>query len=302
MRFGVQVACASSGVEWLDLVRRMEAVGYGTLSMPDHADGDLFASFPALAAASVVTSRIRLGQLVLANDFRNPLLLARETVTLDLLSDGRVELGLGAGGRERDHESLGIPLDPPAVRLERLAESVRLLKRLFTEEELTVEGRYYRLHRARAFPRPRQVPRPPILVAGGGPRLLALAAREADIVGLFPTTLFTKAARFDFSWRSAALQTTWVSEHAGERSIEIQILVTDTIVTDHRRTAVAEVARRYEQDEATIATSPYVLIGTLDEIRAQLLERRERLGISYFTVRGPDVERLAPVVRELTGT
>ncbi len=299
LRFGVQVARASSAAEWLDLARRMEAIGYDTLSMPDHVDGELFAPFPALAAAAAVTSRIRLGQLVLANDFRNPLMLAREALTLDLLSDGRLELGLGAGGNPRDHEQLGIPLDPPRTRLERLTESVRLLKRLFRQEEVTADGPHYKVRGAKAYPRPRQPP--PILVAGGGPRLLAMAAREADIVGLFPTGLFTKTAEYDFSWRSAEMQTAHVREMAASRAIEIQILITTMVISDDRHAAAGELARRYEQDEATITSSPYVLVGSLDEMRERILERRERLGISYFTVRGPDVERFAPVVGALAG-
>jgi probable F420-dependent oxidoreductase len=301
-RFGVQVSRAPSAREWLDLARRLEAIGYDVLCMPDHVDGDLFAPFPALAAAATVTSRIRLGQLVLANDFRNPLLLAREALTLDVLSEGRLELGMGAGGNAQDHEQLGIPLDAPRTRLERLTESVRLIKRLFTEDEVTVVGRHYALRRARAFPRPSQRPRPSILVAGGGPRILALAAREADVVGLFPTTRFTNAPRYDFSWRSAELQTAHVRESAAGRDVEFQVLIPTLILTDDRASAVADLARRYEQNEATIAGSPYVLVGSLDTIREQLVERRERLGISYFTVRGPDVERLAPVIGPLAVT
>lgn len=149
LRFAVQVARAASGAEWLDLARRVEALGYGTLSMPDHVVGEAFAPFPALAAAAVVTSRIRVGHLVLNNDFRNPLLLAREALTLDALSGGRLELGLGAGWLERDYEGLGLSFDRPGVRIARLAETVTLLKRLFTEEEVTFEGRFYRLTRAR---------------------------------------------------------------------------------------------------------------------------------------------------------
>jgi len=301
-RFGVQVGRAPSAQEWFELARRLEAIGYDVLCMPDHVYGELFAPFPALAGAAGVTNRIRLGQLVLANDFRNPLLLAREALTLDVLSGGRLELGIGAGGDPHDHEQLGIPLDPPRIRLERLTESVRVIKRLFTEEEVTAVGRHYALRRARAFPRPLQRPRPPILVAGGGPRILAMAAREADIVGLFPTTRFTNTPRYDFSWRSAELQTAHVRATAAGRTLELQVLVTTMIVTDDRARGIADLARRYEQDEATIAGSPYVLVGSLDTIREQLIERRERLGISYFTVRGPDVERLASLISSLTGT
>jgi len=301
-RFAVQIAGAPTGGEWLDLARRMEALGYGTISMPDHVVGDAFAGFPALAAAAAVTSRMRVGNLVLNNDLRNPLLVAREALTLDALSGGRLELGIGAGWLEGDYESLGISFDPPRVRIARLGEAVRLIKRLLTEDEVSFKGRFYQLARARAFPRPAQRPRPPILVAGGGPRLLELAAREADIVGLFVTRHFTRARALDFSRASAEMQVTHVREHAAGRELELNVTITDLVVTDDRRGAIAQVASEREQDERTIETSPYVLIGSLDEIRRHLAAIRDALGISYFSLRGASVETVAPVVRELTGS
>jgi probable F420-dependent oxidoreductase len=301
-RFAVQVGGAGTGTEWLDLARRMEALGYGTLSMPDHVVGDAFAGLAALAAAATVTTRIRLGNLVLNNDFRNPLLVAREALTLDVLSGGRLELGLGAGWLTGDYDALGLSFDPPSVRLARLAEAVVVLKQLFTEDAVSFEGRFYRLVRARALPRAVQLPRPPILVAGGGPRLLELAAREADIVGLFLTRHFTKARALDFSRASAEMQVAHVRAHAAGREIELNVTITDLVVTGDRRGAIAQVAREREQDDRAIETSPYVLIGTLDEIGRQLVAVRDDLGISYFSLRGPFVETVAPVVRELTGS
>lgn len=270
--------------------------------MPDHVVGEAFAAFPALAAAAAATSHLRVGHLVLNNDLRNPLLVAREALTLDALSGGRLELGLGAGWLEPDYESLGLSFDQPGVRIARLAEALTLLKRLFSEEEVTFEGRFYRLRRARAFPRPLQQPRPPILIAGGGPRLLEVAAREADIVGLFVSRLFTRSRALDWSWASAEMQVDHVRAHAPTGEIEINVTITDIVVTDDRRSGIATVARDREQDEETIAGSPYVLIGTLAGIRDHLLRIRERLGISYFSLRGPFVEAVAPVVRELTGS
>lgn len=304
IRFAAQVSTAGSGAEWVERARRLEALGYGTLSMPDHVAGEGLACFAALAAAAVATTRLRLGTLVLNSDVRHPLLLAREALTLDALSGGRCEIGLGAGWLADDYASLGIPFDRPSVRLARLAESVRVLRRLFTEERVTFAGHYHWLRDARAFPPPVQRPHPPILVAGGGPRLLRLAARQADIVGLFVSRHFTKGARSDWSHRAAELQVERVRQEAGPRAdaVEINVTITDLVVTDDRRGAVAQVAREREQDERTIESSPYVLIGTLDQIRAQVLAIRERLGISYFSLRGPFVETAAPVVRELTGS
>lgn len=302
-RFAAQVSRAGSGADWVATARRLETLGYDTLSMADHVVGEGLANFPALAAAAVATTRLRLGNLVLDNDFRHPLVLAREALTLDLLSRGRCELGLGAGWLEDDYASLGIRFDRPSVRLARLAESLRVLRRLFTEDRVTFEGRYYRLRDARAFPRPVQRPHPPIIVAGGGPRLLAIAAHEADIAGLFVTRHFTKVSRSDWSLRAAEMQVEHVRQEAGPRAeaIEMNVTITDLVVTDDRRAAIAQVAREREQDEHAIETSPYVLIGTLNEIRAQVVAIRERLGISYFSLRGPFIEAVAPVVRELTG-
>src|SRR5207253_4139907 len=175
-----------TGEEWLARAKRLEAIGYETLSMPDHMVGGAWSNLPALGAAAAVTTRLRLGNLVLDNDFRNPVVLAREYATLDVISNGRVEVGLGAGWYDRDYRSTGIRFDRGRVRVARLAEGVTLMKRLFTEDEVTFEGTYYRTSQSECRPKTVQQPRPPFLIAAGRPQILELAARDADIVAVIP--------------------------------------------------------------------------------------------------------------------
>ncbi len=203
-RFTVQAGAPPAGMDWASFARRLEAIGYGGLVIADHVVGNGLSRFPALAAAAAVTTTLRVGTLVLDNDFRNPLLLAREAATVDVISNGRFELGIGAGWHGRDNESLGIAYDPPRVRVERLAEVVPLLKRLWTEDEVTHAGTHYRHDRAHSGPAPVQRPHPPILIAGGGDRILELAVRAADIVGVVPRTRRDGSPdRAAYSWETA---------------------------------------------------------------------------------------------------
>jgi probable F420-dependent oxidoreductase len=182
-RFGVNVRTAVSGVEWADKARRVEVLGYAVLLVPDHL-AELLAPFPALAAAAAATTRLRIGTAVLNNDFRHPVLLAREAATVDVLSDGRLELGIGAGHMQSEYEEAGLGFDPGATRVERLAEAVAMVKRLLEGETVTFAGGHYRVTGHTIHPRPVQRPRPPIFIGGSAPRLLRVAARAADVVGL----------------------------------------------------------------------------------------------------------------------
>src|SRR3989441_6566728 len=161
---------ARSAAHWSEVARRAEALGYDPLLMPDHIT-DQLAPMPALAAAAAATSTLRIGSFVFANDYRNPVLLAKEAATLDLLSGGRLEFGIGAGWKTRDYEQLGIPYDPPQTRVDRMEEAVGLIKRLWTEEHVTHEGAHYHIRDATALPRPVQRPHPPVMIGGGGPRV-----------------------------------------------------------------------------------------------------------------------------------
>jgi probable F420-dependent oxidoreductase len=305
-RFGVNARAAVSAPDWFALARKVEALGYSTLNLPDHLT-DRPAPFPALAAAASSTTRLRVGTLVLNNDFRHPVLVAREAATLDALSRGRFELGLGAGYMKSEYEEAGLPFDRGGVRVERLAESVTIVKRLFTGEAVTFHGRHYHVTAHRIFPPPVQRPRPPILIGGNGPRLLTLAATEADIVGLTGVTFAAGGTRPELSgFRAGAVDERMrqLRAVAGGRAdaLELSALLQRVIVTGDRRGAAAELAQRWTAlTVEDILGSPFVLLGSVDEMVAQLGERRARWGISYYVVFDDVADALAPVVERLTG-
>jgi probable F420-dependent oxidoreductase len=304
-RFGVNVRTAGSHAEWADKARKVEALGYSVLCVPDHL-AELLAPLPALAAAAAATTRLRIGTMVLNNDFRHPVLLAREAATLDVLSGGRLELGLGAGHMQSEYEQAGLAFDPGATRVERMAEAVVVVKRLFEGEPVTFAGRHYRVTGHTIHPRPVQRPRPPIFIGGNAPRLLTVAAREADIVGLTGIAFRQGGKVPDVSdFRAAVVdeRVRLVRETAGDRSLELNVLVQRVIVTDDRRKAAEELATgrwaRLTPDE--ILESPYALVGTVDRIVQDLQARRERWGISYVTTHEPFMDALAPIVARLAG-
>jgi probable F420-dependent oxidoreductase len=304
LRFATQTGSAPSGEEWLARARRLETIGYVTLSMPDHMVGAAWGSLPALAAAAAVTTTLRLGNLVLDNDFRNPVVLARELATLDVISGGRVEIGLGAGWFDRDYQSIGVPFDRGRVRVERLAEAVALIKRLFTEDDVTFEGRYYRTERSECRPKTVQKPHPPLLIAAGGPRILELAGREADIIAIIPYGIGArKTTADDVTFDAARAQIARIRSVAGDRfgAIELSQFL-DVTLTDHREAKIREMSEKAKSDPEILRRSMYTGIGTLEQVRDQIRENHRQLGITYFCLRGPHVEELAPVVKELAGT
>jgi probable F420-dependent oxidoreductase len=245
---------------------------------------------------------------VLNNDFRHPALLAREAATLDVLSDGRLELGLGAGHMQSEYEQAGLAFDSGATRVERLGEAVVILKRLLEGESVTFAGRHYRVTGHSIHPRPVQRPRPPVFIGGNAPRLLTLAAREADIVGLTGIAFRHGGKEPDVSdFRAAVVdeRVRLVRETAADRfdRLELTALVQRVVVTDDRRKAAEELARgrwaRLTPDE--ILASPYALVGTVDQMVDDLRARRERWGISYLMTHEPFMDALAPVVARLAG-
>jgi probable F420-dependent oxidoreductase len=305
-RFGVSARTFGSAGDWIGLARRAEALGYSTLNVPDHLTTRA-APLLTLAAAATVTSRLRVGTLVLNNDFRHPVLLAREAATLDVLSGGRLDLGLGAGYAKAEYDEAGLPYERGATRVERLAESVRIIKQLFEGGPVTFAGRHYQVAGHTIHPRPVQQPRPPILIGGNGPRLLALAAAEADIVG-FSGITFTKAGTTPdiASFRAPAVddKVHRLRLDAGERfdGLELNGLVQRVVLTGDRRDAAEELARRWTiLSIDDILDSPFVLLGSPDAIAAQLVERRARWGISYWIVFEDAMEAFAPVVARLAG-
>jgi probable F420-dependent oxidoreductase len=311
-RFGVINETTAAREAWIDHVRRIEALGYSTFLIRDHVVpdyfGDQFAPFAALTAAAYVTSRLRVGSLVFDNDYRHPVMLAKEAATLDLLSGGRFELGIGAGWLRSEYEQAGIPFEPAAVRISRLAESLAILKGLFAEAPLTVRGSHYAVTDLNGFPKPTQRPHPPILIGAGHRRMLTLAGREADSVGIMTTSVASGQMVDDpFAGRSDRLaqQVAWVREGAGERFPSVELSTVLTIhVTDRRRAFTEQwIAERGWSglDVEQVWDMPAVLIGSLDQIVEDLYRRREELGFSYFLVSDTEAEAIAPLVARLAG-
>jgi len=295
-------------VEWREKARKVEDFGYSALTVPDHLT-DLVAPIPALVSAAEATKHLRVGTNVLNNDLRHPVLVAREAATVDLLTDGRFELGLGAGSIRAEYDEAGLRFDRGAIRVDRLAEAVTIIKNLLKGEQTTFTGQHYRVNGHAITTHPVQKPHPPILIGGNGPRLLALAAREADIVGFCGVTFQGGGASPpDLSgWRVSGVdeRVRIVRESAGEDRfgrLEFNALLQRVVLTDHRRTAAEELTSRWTQLRADeILQSPYVLIGTVEQMVEEVLARRQRWGISYYTVHEPYLDAFAPVVARLAG-
>jgi probable F420-dependent oxidoreductase len=300
-RFGVQLRGATSGSEWREKCRRVEALGYDTLVVADHFPRGL-GPFAALATAAAVTDRIGIGAFVFANDFRHPAVLAKETATLDLLSDGRLEVGIGAGWLRSEYEATGIPFDRAGVRIDRLEEALPLIKRLWTEDNVTAQGRFYHVTDLSLLPRPVQAPHPPMMVGGGGQRILSLAARHADIVALNPraTPEGTPDQR-DITAEATALKLTWIRDAASERfpHLELNIVVLRVVPSDDRQEAARQLAPELGLTPAEVLESPHVLLGTVEEMAETLQQRRSLFGISYITVTEDGLEPFAPVIERL---
>jgi probable F420-dependent oxidoreductase len=306
LRFGVNVGPSRSRAEWAEKARKLEDLGYATLTVPDHLT-EFFAPMPALISAAEATNSLRVGTNVLNSDFRHPVLVAREVATVDLLTEGRLQLGLGAGHMQSEYEQAGFDFDAGGIRVERLAEAVTIIKGLLNGEQVAFSGRHYRVTDHTIYPPPVQRPHPPILIGGNGLGLLALAAREADIVGFSGITFRRGGAVPDISgWRLSEVdkRIQLVRDVAGERyaRLELNALVQRVVVMDDRRRAAEELASRWTQlSPEEILQSPYVLIGTVDQIIEDLQARRRRWGISYFVIFEPYVDAFAPVVAQLAG-
>lgn len=302
-RFGVFASNAQTVDEWRTISRRAEALGYDVFLMGDHM-GPQFAPVPGLVAAAAATERIRIGTFVLANDYRTPVMLAKELTTLDVLSRGRLEIGLGAGWARTDYDALGIGYDPPAVRVERLMEAVTLLKRLLTGERVVHSGAHYRVDAA-VLPRPLQRPRPPLLVGGGGRRILEFAAREADIVALLPqadATGHPQPGSLATALLDARVQQVREAAADGFGKLELNIIAFDASVGHSRPTRARHVPARFEREIDAVHDSPYFLYGTADQLIRRLREQRARTGISYIALPATAMEEFSPIVAELAGT
>ena len=303
-KFAVHAQRAESAAAWAALARRAEELGYDALYMPDHLGAQL-SPLAGLGAAAAVTRTLRIGSNVFANDFRHPLILAREAATLDVLSGGRFDFGLGAGWQRSDYRQLGLAYDRPGIRIDRMVEALDIIKRLFAGERVDHVGRFYRLDGARLEPRPIQQPHPPIFLWGGGPRFLRIAAREADIVGFIPgfSTSGRPLAR-QATEAALAGQVAIVREAAGDRfdRLELKVFVADAGVTGGDQSIGASVAAALKSvAPAMVGGSPYLMDGSTEALHARLLDRRERLGISSYSIRAASMEALAPLVESLAG-
>jgi probable F420-dependent oxidoreductase len=301
-RFGLTTGWVSSGPEWLATARRAEELGYDVLLVPDHLTR-MLSPVPALAAAAAVTSRMRIGSYVFANDFRHPLLLAREAATLDVLSDGRLEFGLGAGWRVSDYTQLGVRYDPAGRRIDRMVEGLAVIKGLFAGETVTHAGPTYQLEHARLSPAPVQRPIP-IMLGGGGPRMLRIAARDADIVSFVPQ--FNAAGRpivRQATEGALADKVATVRAAAGERfeRLELNVFLIAAGMVGNGSGLISSTVAAGMAVGTSVIGSPYVLHGTRRSMRELLERRRDRLGISYYGIPQPALESMAPLIEDLAG-
>ncbi len=311
-RFGVINEQMKAPSAWFDHVRRVEALGYTTLLLRDHFVpdffGDQYAPLVALMAAASVTTTLRLGTMVIDNDYRHPVMLAKEAATLDCLSGGRFELGIGAGWLRTEYEQAGLPFDRAGVRIDRLEESIRVMKGIWAEAPTTFAGQHYQVTGINGVPKPLQRPHLPLLIGGGKERMLKLAGREADIVGILTSDVSSGTLISDIRERMAAAvhqKIDWIRQGAGDRFDQIELSLIPTIIfTDDRRSHIESLIRQQGWDITVEAVlqMPSMLIGSVEEMAQDLQTRRESYGFSYYVVADDQMEAFAPVVARLRET
>jgi probable F420-dependent oxidoreductase len=303
-RFGLVATEAGSTEAWREKAQRAEAIGYDILLVPDHIVGGRVGWAPALMAAAASTSRLRVGTNVLDNDFRHPAFVAQDAATLDLLTDGRFELGIGAGWMLEDYTKTGVPWDAPGVRAGRMEEAVEIIERLLRGETVTFAGKHYTINDLPPSVLPVQKPRPPLMIGAGGPRMLAFAAQHAEIVSVVFSSRREGGLALDFDTASVAAKIARVRDAAGDRfaRIELNVLLQGVFSADERQAASEEWSAAMEMPPTAFFDSPYFLFGSPDEIADTLQRRRANLGISYYSVFDRHWEALNPVVERLSGT
>ena len=312
-RFGVVAETFNTAEDWRALACRVEALGYDTLLIRDHLVSDVFgrqlAPLVALMAAADATTTLRVGTLVIGNDFRHPTVLAKEAATLDLLSGGRFELGLGAGWMRAEYDRAGLRYDRNGVRVDRLEESIAILKACLAGGQVTFTGEHYRLDGFEPWPLPVQRPHLPLLIGAGAPRMLAMAGRHADIVSILTTSVNTGTVTDDPALRRSAVldeRIGYIRSGAGDRFAEIELsLVPNIHITDDRHGEAERLIAEHRWANTSVADvfdMPAIYIGTIDEIRAQMVDRRDRHGISYYALDDAAMEAAAPIVERLRGT
>lgn len=309
-RFGV-FSHNSTGKQFLiTQAQRAEALGYDTFLVPDHI-GDAFDPSLALAMVADTTTSLRIGSYVFNNDFRHPLLLARQAMTLDVLSNGRFEMGLGAGWMQSEYEQMALPFDLPGVRIKRMEESLHIMKEYWVGSPLHISGKYYAVNDVHASLRSIQYPCPPLLIGGSGKRLLTLAAQHASIVGFAPKVgavaieahMNDTLVGTDMLKEAVVQKMEWVHAAAGERinDLELNIVVLEVVPTSERQKEAEKLAARFGLSCKQILMSPYFLIGSVEEMCEDLLLRRENFGFSYIVIWEEYLDLFAPIVSLLAG-
>jgi probable F420-dependent oxidoreductase len=306
-RFGVAVTSTTSGEAFSEIARRAEGHGYSTLFVPDHFVDHPLAPMPALAAAAAVTTDLKVGPLVLGHDYKHPVVLAREAATIDLLSNGRLEFGIGAGWMTVDYEKAGLPLDRPGVRIARLEEAITVLKGLFADGPFSFRGDHYNVTDLEGMPKPVQRPHPPFIIGGGGPKILGVAAREAQIVGInaFLRAGEPTATESVHSLTPAATdqKLAWLRDAAGDRfdDLELQTLVGFVLSTDDRASIGQGMAAAFGVEAQDALAAPVTLVGTQEQMVEAIESRRERWQISYSVIPSDSMDLFAPIVARLAG-
>ncbi|MGI9645816.1 MAG: TIGR03621 family F420-dependent LLM class oxidoreductase [Ilumatobacteraceae bacterium] len=304
-RFGVQLSSSSTGREWVEQAKHVEALGYDVATMPDHF-GDQLAPVPALQSILDATTTLRASALVFDNDYKHPVVLAKELATMDVLSAGRVEIGLGAGWMISDYEQSGMPYDRAGVRIDRFVEGLAVIKGAMAEGAFSYEGEHYTISGYDGLPKPLQRPHPPVIIGGGGKRVLTIAARQADIVGVNATLtagVIGAEAIATATEEAVVEKVAIVAEAAGDRigDIEMNIRTFFVSVTDDRAGQVKAIAEMIGADPGLVERTPFALVGSPAKIAEDLQERRDRFGFSYIIVGPDEIDSFAPVVAELAG-
>ena len=304
-RFGVQSSSAKTRADWLDIARRTEDQGYSCLTMPDHYDEQL-APVPALMTAANVTTTLRIGALVWDNDYKHPAVLAKELATMDVLCDGRLELGIGAGWMISDYEQMGMPYDSAKIRIDRFVEGIKVIKGAMAQGPFSFSGEHYTITGYNGTPKPIQAPCPPILIGGGGKRVLSIAAREADIIGInatMPAGVVGADTFLTMTAQAVDEKVDIVRVAAGARLADIEMNVRAFLVniTDDAVGAAADIAAMIGVEPRMVEETPFALVGPPSKLIEDLIAGRERWGLSYIIVGDDQIDAFAPVVSALNG-
>jgi probable F420-dependent oxidoreductase, MSMEG_2516 family len=305
-RFAVELGASLPGRSFADSARELEGLGYSTAFVPDHFDEGL-GPITGMTVAAVATTTLTVGSLVLDCDFRHPAVLARELASIDLVSEGRLEVGIGAGWKRLDYDRSGIPMDAPGTRVSRMIEHAKVLKGLFAEGSFSFVGEHYVITDLDGTPAPYRPGGPPFLIAGGARRVLRFAGEVADIVGVnasIHSGEVDAAAAQDSLADKFDEKVGWVREGAGDRfdALEINAWIAFASVTDDGDAVAESLAPLYQTDAASVRSSPLTIIGSVEEIAEELQRRRERWGYSYFVLPLPEAVAFAPVVAALAGS